>query len=242
MKRSILKLSLFALAGFAMLVALGAWQLQRLAWKEGLIARVEARVHADPVGLDEAMQRANSDGDIEYLRIRARGHFLNGKERHLYTVVEGRPGWRVITPLETTGGAIVMVDRGFVPEGLKDAPRRSEGLIEDETTVTGLARAPGKANAFTPESDLERNRWFWRDLDGMAVSVLTTDQRERLVPFFVEAEASGVPGGWPKGGVTRIDFPNRHLEYAVTWFGLALALLVVYAAILRRWWRQGEFT
>jgi surfeit locus 1 family protein len=242
MNRSILKLTLFAIAGLAMLVALGSWQLQRLAWKEGLIARVEARAHSDPVGLAEALRREKTDGDIEYLRVRMQGHFLNDKERHLYTVLEGRPGWRVITPLETGEGAIVMVDRGFVPEGLKDASKRSQGLIEGETTVTGLARAPGEANPFTPESDWDRNRWFWRDLHGMADSILVGDRRERLVPFFVEAEASPVPGGWPRGGVTRIDFPNRHLEYAVTWFGLALALFVVYAAILRRWWRQGEFT
>lgn len=242
MNRSILKLTLFAAAGFAMLAALGTWQLQRLAWKEGLIARVEARAHADPVRLEEALRRAEDTGDIEYLRVRATGRFLNGKERHLYTVVEGRPGWRIVTPLTTAKGVIVMVDRGFVPDGLKEPSKRSEGLIEGETTVTGLARASGKANAFTPESDLTRNRWFWRDLDGMAASVLNSDQRARLAPFFIEAEASDVAGGWPRGGVTRVSFPNRHLEYAVTWFGLALALVVVYAAILRRWWRQGEFT
>jgi surfeit locus 1 family protein len=242
MKRSILKLTLFAVSGFAMLVALGSWQLHRLAWKESLIARVEVRAHAEPVTLEHAENRARDDGDIEYMRVRAAGRFLNDKERHLYTVLEGRPGWRVVTPLETSGGGIVMVDRGFVPDGLKDASKRREGLIDSETTVVGLARAAGEANPFTPDSDLDRNRWFWRDLDGMAASVLGVDQQERLVPFFIEAEASAVPGGWPKGGVTRVAFPNRHLEYAVTWFGLALALLVVYAAILRRWWRQGEFT
>lgn len=242
MKPTILKLTLLAAAGFAVLVGLGVWQLQRLSWKQGLVAQVEARVHDDPVNLEEAVRRARDGGDIEYLRVQTQGRYLHGKERHLYTVHEGRPGWRVVTPLETREGAVVMVDRGFVPDALKEPSSRTPGLIEGEASVTGLARAPGKANAFTPESDLPRNRWFWRDLQGMAASVLDSRQRERLVPFFIEAEASEVPGGWPKGGVTRVSFSNRHLEYAVTWFGLALALLAVYAAVLRRWLKRGEFT
>lgn len=242
MKPTLLKLTLLAATGFAMLVALGAWQLQRLSWKQGLIERVEARAHGDPVSLDEALRRSSVDDDIEYLRVRAQGTYLNGKERHLYTVVDGRPGWRVVTPLQTPRGQVVMIERGFVPDMLKEPATRKEGLIEGPTTVTGLARAPGKANAFTPDNDLPRNRWFWRDLDGMAASVLNTQQRERLVPFFIEAEASQVPGGWPQGGVTVINFSNRHLEYAVTWFGLALALALVYAATVRRYLKQGEFT
>lgn len=225
-----------------MLVALGAWQLQRLAWKQDLIARVEARAHGEPVSLDEAVRRIERDGEIEYQRVRAEGSYLHDRERHLYTVVDGRPGWRIVTPLETPGGAIVMVERGFVPDGLKEASSRAAGLVEGRVAVTGLARAPGKANAFTPESDPDGNRWFWRDLEGMAASALGAGRRGRVVPFFIEAEASEVPGGWPRGGVTRIDFPNRHLEYAITWFGLALALLGVYAVILWRWRTRGEFT
>jgi surfeit locus 1 family protein len=242
MKPSLLKLTLMAAAGVAMLIALGVWQLQRLEWKQGLIERVETRVDAEPVPLSEVMRRWSQDGDIEYMHVRLSGEFLHGKERHLYTMHEGQPGWRVITTLETPAGAVVMVDRGFVPDDLKAPEERAEGQVEGEVTLTGLARAPGEKGGFTPETDMERNMWYWRDLDGMAASVLSESQRERLVPFFVEAGAGAIPGGWPKGGVTRISFHNRHLEYALTWFGLAAALIGVYVVILWRWRREGEFT
>jgi surfeit locus 1 family protein len=242
MKPTLLKLTLLTAAGVAMLIGLGTWQMQRLAWKRGLIARVEQRVHGDPVPLSKAWRRWSQDGDVEYLRVRAEGSFDHDRERHLYTVVKGQPGWRVITPLRTVDGYILMVDRGFVPDKFKDAATRPAGQIGGDVTLTGLARAPGRPNAFTPESDPARNRWYWRDLDGMAASVLTAPERERLVPFFVEADDTPNTGGWPKGGVTRISFPNRHLEYALTWYGLAVALVAVYAVIVMRWRRQGGFT
>ncbi len=238
----LVKLTLLAIAGMAMLIGLGTWQLQRLAWKQGLMAQVEERARIDPVGLSVALRRWSETEDVEYMRVRLKGTFVHGLERHLYTVVKGRPGWRIVTPVRTAEGAIVMVDRGFVPDKLKSVDARAAGQIEGDVAITGLARAPGRRNAFTPDADTDRNIWYWRDLDGMAATVLAADERERLVPFFVEAGKSPVPGGWPKGGVTRVKFTNRHLGYAVTWYGLALALLLVYGAIVRRWLSQGEFT
>jgi surfeit locus 1 family protein len=242
MKPTLLKLTLLTAAGVAMLIGLGTWQVQRLAWKQGLIARVEQRAHGEPVSLSEAWRRWSEDHDIEYLRVRVSGAFDHTRERHLYTVYEGRPGWHVVTPLTTVDGFVLMVDRGFVPEKFKAAETRPAGQVSGDVTITGLARAPGRPNAFTPDSDLERNRWYWRDLDGMAASVLTASERDRLAPFFVEADDTPNPGGWPKGGVTRISFPNRHLEYALTWYGLAVALLAVYAVVVLRWRREGQFT
>lgn len=238
----LVKLTLLAVAGVTMLIGLGTWQLQRLAWKQGLIERIEARAQGDPVPLAAALRRWSRTGDIEYLRVRMSGTFDHGSERHLYTVVEGKPGWRIITPLTTTENAIVMIDRGYVPPSLKESESRAAGQIRGVVTITGLARAPGRQNAFTPASDPADNIWYWRDLAGMAASILDTAGRDKLAPFFVEADAIPVPGGWPKGGVTRVKFANRHLEYAVTWYGLAVALLAVYGAIIWRWRKYGEFT
>jgi surfeit locus 1 family protein len=223
---------LLAAAAFAVLVGLGTWQLQRLAWKEGLIARIEARAKAGPVSLPAALAQWRETGEVEYLRVRIEGRFRHAGERHLYALRAGRAGWRIVTPLATGGGAIVLVDRGFVPNELKAPAARREGQVEGEVAIVGLARAPEVRGLFTPDNDAAANSWFWRDLDAMGRSVLGPDERQRLVPFFVEAEAAPVPGGWPQGGVTRLDLPNRHLEYALTWYGLAAALAAVFTVFV----------
>lgn len=242
LNNKLVKLTLLALAGVAMLIGLGTWQLQRLAWKQALMEKAQERATADPVRLRDAVRLVSEKKDIEYLRVRLAGRFEHALERHLYTIVEGKPGWRIVTPVRTTDGAIVMVDSGFVPNKLKDAAKRVAGQVGGDVSITGLARAPGRPNQFTPKADPDRNIWYWRDLEGMAATVLTPSEVERVVPFFVEADKLPVPGGWPRGGVTRVKFTNRHLEYAVTWYGLALALLLVYGAIIRRWRIHGEFT
>ena len=120
-----------------------------------------------------------------------------------------------------------------VPDQLKLARTRPQGQLETDVVVTGLARAPETQRLFTPDNDVARNIWYWRDLDGMAASVLAPGERARVAPFFVESEAAPVPGGWPKGGVTRLQLSNRHLEYAITWYGLAAALVAVYGVFAR---------
>ena len=242
MQKSFLKLTLLAAAGVAMLIGLGTWQLKRHYWKQALMQRIDDRIHAEPVTLAQAWKRQSGDDDIEYLRVRVSGEFDHARERHLYTVVEGKPGWKVITPLTTAERSVVFVDRGYVPVKLKSAEERKVGQIEGKATVTGLVRTAGRPNAFSPGSDAAQNIWYWRDLEGMAASVLSGAERERLAPFFVEVDSAPAAGGWPKGGVTRIKFANRHMEYVVTWYGLAVALVIIYLAILRRWRRHGEFT
>ncbi len=142
----------------------------------------------------------------------------------------------MIAPLVTPDGEIVLVDRGFVPDVLKDRAARGEGEPSGAVTVTGLARAPETQGSFIPDNDPERNRWFWRDLAGMTKSM---GLEGTIAPFFVDAERSGAVGVWPQGGQTRLDIPNDHLQYAITWFLLALSLLVIYAIYVRGRWRRG---
>ncbi len=104
--------------------------------------------------------------------------------------------------------------------------------------VVGLIRAPGRAGLFTPANDIARNLWYWRDLAGMSQSVLGA-QAPSIVPFFVDAEVAA-GSDWPRGGVTRLTLPNRHLEYALTWFGLAAALIAVYFAFVLSRRRSGS--
>lgn len=242
LKRDLISLSVLTLAAFGILAGLGIWQLQRLEWKQGLSARIEARTALQPVTLTDALNKWEKSRDVEYLRVRFKGSFRHDRESHYFTVINGKTGWRVITPLKTPGGRIVLVDRGFVPAAKKQPRTRAQGQLEGEQTVIGLARSPGIKGTFSPENSLEKNNWFWRDLKSMAAAALPAGDVTRVAPFFVEQEASSIPGGWPRGGVTRVKLSNRHLQYAFTWFGLAGALIGVFALHLRGRLRERPFT
>jgi surfeit locus 1 family protein len=230
--RGLLLLTLCSAAALAVLIGLGVWQLQRLQWKEGLIAEIEARSHAEPISLKEAVTRAQTGEDVSYVRVRVDGKFDNGKERYLFAVSDGAPGWHVITPLTTSGGDRVLIDRGFVPDAFRDPASRPQGELTDVVTVTALARPSETQGVFIPNNEPERNRWFWRDLAAMAQSMFGSSV-PAVAPFFLEAERSDIPGGWPLGGQTRLDRPNNHLQYAITWFALAFCLVVIYVIYVR---------
>jgi surfeit locus 1 family protein len=236
-KNGLVGLTALMLAGFAVLVGLGLWQLKRLHWKEGLIAQIESRTKSPPMTLADAVAIAREGRDPSYYRVRVDGRFHHAKELYLYAASEGRVGWHVIAPLETVNGDRVLVDRGFVPDELKDPSSRALGQVENVVTVTGLARTPEVQALFVPDNEPQANRWFWRDVAGMARSVFPGGTIE-VAPFVLEAENSSVPGGWPEGGQTRLEIPNNHLQYAITWFLLGACLLVVYGFYVRSLYRR----
>lgn len=214
-------------AVFAVLLSLGTWQVKRLYWKEGLLAAIEQRSHAEPVGISEIVAAEETGEPIEYLRAYATGRFLNDSERHFFATFNGQTGYYVYTPLELVDGRYLFVNRGFVPYDLKEASTRPESLLEGEQQVAGLARArlSEKPSSMVPDNDEAKNIFYWKDIDRMAATVGLP--AENVLPFFLDADATPVPGGLPRGGVTVIDLPNSHLQYAVTWYGLAVALLGV---------------
>jgi surfeit locus 1 family protein len=219
----------------AVLVGLGTWQLERKAWKEGLIDKIHERTLAEPITLDAAETLMRSGEDLEYMRVRIRGRLHHERTRYLYWPSSQGPGWHAHTPLETPTGKIVLVNRGFISDAGREAA--STGAVEParEVDVVGLIRLPQGRSMFAPANDVARNNWYWRDLDGMVRSAFPSAARGSVVPFFIDAEAQpkGAQGqNEPRGGATRLDLPNRHLEYAVTWYGLALALLLVYGALV----------
>lgn len=219
-----------SLAGLAVLIGLGTWQLQRKQWKDGLIAKIAERVGAEPMPIQQAQEIARAGGDIEYLHVRAQGRLQHDKERYLYAPAKSALGWHVYTPLELAPSRIVWVNRGFVPDTSKAPERRSAGQVAGEIVVRGLMRAPTRKGLFTPENDAARNLWYWPDISAMTASAFAGAAVE-AAPFIIDADATPQsPGGLPQGGVTRLDLPNRHLEYALTWYSLALALIGVYSA------------
>jgi surfeit locus 1 family protein len=223
-----------------LLFGLGTWQMQRKSWKDALVTRIDARITAPPVTIEEAERQRRATGDIEYLRVRASGRFLNDQERYFYAPDQRLgPGYHVYTPLVVREAAgcrdVVWVNRGFVTDAVKSPENRRAGQIEGETAVVGLVRLPQEAGLFTPSNDAKRNLWFWRDLPALWASLGAQEIPCSLgaAPylFTIDAQAEPAnPGGWPKGGTTIVSIPNRHLEYALTWYGLALTLLGVYAA------------
>ena len=237
-QKGLFGLTALMLAGLALLIGLGVWQLKRLEWKQGLIAQIEARTKGPPITLEDAVALAGQGRDPSYYRVRVDGRFHHAKERYLYAVSEGRVGWHVITPLETEDGDIVLVDRGFVPDELKDPSARALGQVENVVTVIGIARSPETQTLFTPDNEPKVNRWFWRDLAGMARSMFPAGTID-VAPFFLEADKSKVPGFWPEGGQTRLEIPNNHLQYAITWFLLGACLLIVYGLYVRSLYRRG---
>lgn len=230
--KSLVGFTALMLGALAVLIGLGVWQLQRLAWKDGLIAEIETRTKAPPITLKQAIALTREGRDPSYYRVRVEGRFDHAKELYLYAVSEGRAGWHVVTPLNTDDGDTVLIDRGFVPEQLRDPAARAEGQPGGTVAVTGIVRVADTQHLFTPDNEVAANRWFWRDLQAMARSI-SPDGTVEAAPFFVEAEKSDVPGGWPEGGQTRLELPNNHLQYAITWFLLAAALLVIYGFYVR---------
>ena len=208
----------------AILLSLGTWQVKRLFWKEALLASIEERSHADPLDVSAVEAALEAGNPIDYRTARASGRFLNDKERHFFATFKGQSGFYLYTPLELGDGRFLFVNRGFVPYDMKDAEKRPQSLITGEHEITGLARArlDAKPSFMVPENDEAANIFYWKDLDRMAATVDLP--AEQVLPFFLDADATPVPGGLPRGGVTVIDLPNSHLQYAITWYGLALAL------------------
>ncbi len=234
--RSLLWPGLFAAAAFAILISLGTWQMQRLAWKEDLLARIERRIHADPVDLPPPVEWPGlAQDDFEYMRVRVSGVFDHAREVLIFRPaggVEKQPGYHVVTPLRIGGGdATIFVNRGFVPEALKAAASRAPGQVAGEKTITGLLRAPEQRSTFTPADQPQQNLWYTRDPAALAKHFGLA----KAAPFSLDADATPVPGGWPKGGATVVSVRNDHLAYAMTWYGLAATLLAVFGLFA---WRR----
>ncbi|MEZ5782194.1 MAG: SURF1 family protein [Rhizobiaceae bacterium] len=226
---------LVALVALCVLIGLGTWQVQRLHWKETLLADIEARRTSAPMELADVEKQFSATHDVDYQAVRLSGAYLNDKEQFFFATWKGETGFYVYTPLRLSDGRYIFVNRGFVPYDLKD-PAKRPIEVTGPVTVVGLARNPlsEKPSMLVPENDLGGNIFYWKDIGGMARNA-GLDGVE-ILPFVVDADATPNPGGLPIGGVTLIDLPNNHLQYALTWYGLAAALVAVFGVFA--WRRQ----
>jgi surfeit locus 1 family protein len=207
-----------------LLLGLGTWQVQRLGWKERLIAEHAAAFAAPAVPAPRSLTDARR---LQYHRVHVDGVFLHAKEILLHASRgPGSIGYDVLTPLAEPDGRIVFVNRGYIPSRFKDPKTRAAGEIAGTVRVVGLLRLPprGPPNWFVPDNLPPANEWFWIDLEAIAAA----DRLAPVAPFYIDADATPNPGGWPKGGVMPPALPNHHLQYAITWFSLAVSLIVIY--------------
>ena len=202
-------------AGFS---ALGVWQVQRLGWKQELIRQVDVRIHAAPVAAPPPDQTITRQAD-QYRRVVVSGRFDHQHEALVKAVTDLGPGYWVMTPLLTDRGFTVLINRGFVPSERQKPADRAAGQVEGETTVVGLLRLTEPDGGFLRANDPAGDRWFSRDVAGIAKARGISGS---VAPYFIDADATPNPGGWPRGGLTVVRFANSHLIYALTWFGLAL--------------------
>lgn len=195
---------LLGLIGTGILCALGTWQVNRLAWKEGVLADIEARISAPDVALPAVLNPAND----RYLPVSAAGTLVGPELHVLVSTKKDGPGFRVIQKLETADGRAILADLGFIPEADKEQPREATSA-----TISGNLLWPNETDFFTPEPNRERNIWFARNAETMARELGT----EPVMLVARTAEPALAPTPWP----VSLNIPNDHLEYAITWFSLA---------------------
>jgi len=255
-------LAIIAALMFAGFFALGTWQVFRLQWKLDLIERVDQRVHAAPVAPPGPAHwsRVSADGD-EYRHVRLDGAYLMAQTTRVQASTELGPGYWLLTPLCTADGAVVIVNRGYVPNRRGDFDQPAPPAAARDAcaqalaggahaSVTGLLRMNEPRGRFMQDNDARAERWYSRDVYAIAAARGLSVSPAELAPYFIDAGAdpvhAGVPdrakaasAAHPVGGLTVISFPNSHLVYALTWY--ALALMVVGATVLfRRETRKGR--
>jgi surfeit locus 1 family protein len=236
--RPLLWPTLMSLPILVLCLALSIWQMERREWKRDILDRIAANQSATPIALDALL----SGGDPlrrEYGKVAVSGTFLHDKEFHLAARSRGNDvGIQVVTPLRTDKGQIVLFDRGWVPSEKKDPAKRAEGQIAGTVKLVGVVRRTQVQRQFAPDNVPDKNVWFTVDVPLMR-KLAGGRPDPALDTFFLEADTAPNPGGLPIGGQTQLDIPNDHLQYAITWFLLALALIGVY---LSYHWENGRLT
>lgn len=225
-----LLLGLIFLFLFGAFCALGVWQVQRMGWKANLITQVETRTRLPPQPAPPpARWPMVTAENYDYMPVWVSGHFLNNREVLVNAVNGADSGYWVMTPLETADGAVVFVNRGFVPMDYRNAGVRAAGQIEGETRVTGLLRMSEPKKMLWRKNTPQTGRWVLRNTGEMAQA----RGLSRVAPYFIDADKTANIGGLPVGGLTVVQFRDNHLVYAITWFLLAAGVAAATFFVFR---------
>ena len=203
-------------------VWLGLWQLERLEWKQDILSHM-AEQQSRPA--QRLPQQIDDPPMLEYGTYEVSGSFAHDLELYLFaTGPNGSAGYHIYTPLIRLDGSPVLINRGWVPVRARNPETRTEGQIVGQVNVRGIARLSRLPGPFTPENNLATNNWYYADLTALAEAVGLPS----LAGVILDADDHSNPGGLPLGGVTRLNIPNNHLAYALTWFIFGLIAAVVY--------------
>jgi len=212
-------------------VGLGIWQVERRTWKLALIRTIDSRIAAAPAAPPPPATWSRFDPQVQaYRRVAVQGRFLAGRSTLVQALTERGAGYWVITPLRTSQGFVILVNRGFVPTALGAVAVR--GQADAPAKVTGLLRLSEPRGRLFRANDPAADRWYSRDIAAIAAK----RGLGPVAPYFIDADATPNPRGWPVGGLTVVDLPNNHLVYAVTWFALAALSLFGFVRV----WRDGR--
>jgi surfeit locus 1 family protein len=223
--------TLITLVMMTVLIGLGCWQIQRLHWKEGLIAEMQERMQEPAIDVGLSVIPPEDIPNLNYRPGRATGVFQNDHALYLNAIsINGEGGYEVLTPFALDDGRVLLVNRGWMPYALKDKPESNdpeESLYRPQgsVTVSGILRLPPVSKPWgRPANQPDKNDWYWLDLPALTQAAGVKE----FMPYVLEAADAPHDGSYPIGGQTRITLPNNHFGYALTWFGLAFALLVIY--------------
>ncbi|MBO0344078.1 SURF1 family protein [Roseibium sp. CAU 1637] len=229
-KRRRTNLFLLALGALsiACLILLGNWQMRRLTWKNALVTAVETRAHGAPETAPTRDRWPTVSAETHaYLRVRATGRFLPNMDISVKAVTDLGPGYWIMSPLQRQNGEIIWINRGFLPpprRDLKNQAPRPTGKV----TIIGLLRLSEPVGTLLQDNDPAQNHWFSRDVDAFS-------QDKGLAapaPYFIDAERDASSADGPRGGLTKISFRNNHLQYALTWYAMALGLTAAIGYII----------
>jgi surfeit locus 1 family protein len=210
------------------LLGLGGWQVARHFETSAENERRASQSALPPVSLAQALA---DPAVMRFRRVRAEGRFDHEREIYVYARSRnGNEGYYVMTPLRVEGGPAILVNRGWVPPERRDPQVRMPGQLVGRLPVTGVLREEPRRGYFMPDNDAAKNRWFWFDLAAMnrAAGI------EGGANAYLEADATQILGGFPIGGQTQLRLPTPHLQYALTWFALAVALVVIFVLYHRK--------
>ncbi|RGE46880.1 SURF1 family protein [Comamonas testosteroni] len=238
-------LAIVGIALFLGFIALGTWQVQRRAWKLDLIERVDQRVHSAPVAVPAQAQWPQINAaNYEYLPVQTQGIWLDRQSVLSKALTEDGSGFWVMTPLQLADGSQIWVNRGFTPEKMRSEWLKQIGEASPSTetvTVIGLMRMSEPGGGFLRKNDGASGQWYSRDVTAMAQSMGLTQAAPYFIdlgvpksnPAHAQAKPDAMFDGVLRSGMTVIQFPNSHLVYAITWYGLA-AMVLGAAWLVRR--------
>lgn len=237
--------TLAMLVALSILLGLGTWQWNRKAWKEELITTIKARSAASPLNVDQwrarscqPLEAAGLAASCEYVAVSLSGTFDHGNERHVYTGIAkpagggiGGQGYWIMTPFKVADrDLVVAVNRGFVPEARKEPATRPQSMVEGSLEIRGLIRSAEPRATFTGTNAIAKNIWYVRaprELFGAGAGLSSA-----AADSYLDLVAPIPAGGLPEPTAGRINIPNRHLEYALTWWALGMALIGVYGVFI----------